>query len=327
MGKRWPEKGPHCDRKKDWRRAGYDGVEEEEILHTGRCLELPPTSKDARFIPEVFHICQQAGAGFSTCVPLWKHKPPRLMSATSKIQQPANVELPRRWTTRAPSAQRRQDPMCGAPKTSNGKAEKPDLFVQAETCAKEPREARLRCNIMLRRELCNILWRAMLAQYNNSNRVIWRSCTAGMHSNRTEWKTIFLRSSVCTKAGWLVGIPNTRNLSTPHPNMGVNSLWCCCQLSAFLEVPASVPDLSLAQMNSDARKLPQIQLEPCMKEHKQRNCRRGTQTSARHCGGNVGWNASLVLPKRKEHGHERVALFAAFTLMDDVGTIILPQIL
>ena len=43
----------------------------------------------------------------------------------------------------------------------------------------------------------------------------------------------------------------------------------------------------------------------------------------------VDGTQGLVLPKRKEHGHERVALFAAFTLVDDVdGTIIiLPQTL
>ena len=46
-------------------------------------------------------------------------------------------------------------------------------------------------------------------------------------------------------------------------------------------------------------------------------------------GGKVGQTQGLVLPEREEHGHERVALFAAFILVDDVdGTIIiLPQIL
>ena len=61
-GKR--EKGPACDRKRAHcakRRAGDDGVEEEEILHAGRCLELPATGKDARFIPKVFHFCEEAG--------------------------------------------------------------------------------------------------------------------------------------------------------------------------------------------------------------------------------------------------------------------------
>ena len=44
-------------------------------------------------------------------------------------------------------------------------------------------------------------------------------------------------------------------------------------------------------------------------------------------GGNVGRTQGLVLPEREEHGHERVALFAAFILVDDVDgtTIILPQ--
>ena len=100
-------------------------------------------------------------------------------------------------------------------------------------------------------------------------------------------------------------------------------------------MPASVPDLCLTQMDLDASKLPQIHLDPCMNNahtfgstndvNVVKVCKQAFITAEEMLDGTQG----LVLPKREEHGHERVALFAAFTLVDDVDRtiIILPQIL
>ena len=65
-----------------------------------------------------------------------------------------------------PEAVRPTGPICGflgpggasKPTTSWGQKQWGQILCMlGETCPKEPREARLRCNIMLRRELCNIL--------------------------------------------------------------------------------------------------------------------------------------------------------------------------
>ena len=80
-----PEKGPPCDLKRahcageergtmEWRKKKFS-----TLADASNCQ---PRAGTPGSVPKKFHICEEAVAGFSSCMPLWWNKP----SKTEELQ-------------------------------------------------------------------------------------------------------------------------------------------------------------------------------------------------------------------------------------------------
>ena len=144
-----PEKGPQERGTMEWRKKKFSTVAD-----ASNCQAGTPGS-----FPKYPTFGEEAGGGFSSCMPLWRNKPTKteeLQPARfSSLQMSTFFGTGQRAHHQSsdvkmslmdhPEAVRPTGPMCGnlrpgaasKPTTSNGKSLRGEIL--AETCAKEPR--------------------------------------------------------------------------------------------------------------------------------------------------------------------------------------------